>query len=291
MSARSSSSGAGSSPRVILRARAVPGSTMREYAETWSGCAGQRGLERERPVVEGLPRRAVDEVEADLLEAGLARPVDDGGDAQGVVGAVEGGEHAVDRRLHAEAEPGEAGLAQRLEVREGDAVGVGLGGHLDAGGEAELRGDRGQDRREVTRPEQRRRTAAEEDGDRQVAVAQDPPSQPDLRDRGLGVRRPARPGLVAQLGGGVGVEVAVAAPDRAERHVHVEPERRLPSSASAASGSAPSAGAGSPAGSEDGTRHPTTSWGRPLPYRRAAGTKTCSPRGAPGTARRRKSFG
>jgi hypothetical protein len=37
LSARSSSSGTGSSPRFTLRARAVPASTIREYADTWSG--------------------------------------------------------------------------------------------------------------------------------------------------------------------------------------------------------------------------------------------------------------
>ena len=74
--------------------------------------------------------------------------------------------------------------------------------------------------------EQGRRTAAEEDRvHRQVPVAEHPARQPDLGDRGLGVRRARGAGLVAELLGGVGVEVAVAAADRAERHVHVEPER------------------------------------------------------------------
>ena len=37
LSARSSSSGIGSSPRRTRRASAVPSSTIREYADTWSG--------------------------------------------------------------------------------------------------------------------------------------------------------------------------------------------------------------------------------------------------------------
>ncbi len=145
------------------------------------------------------------------------------------MGAVEGGQHRVDGRLHAEADPREPGLAERRQVPGGHAVGVGLGRHLDVGGEAELRGDRGQHRGEVARAEEGRRTAAEEDRvDRDVAVAEHASRQPDLGDRGLGVRRARGAGLVAQLLGRVGVEVAVAAPHRAERHVHVEAERSRP---------------------------------------------------------------
>ena len=255
MSARSSSSGAGSSPRRDPAGEGGAGLDDEGVRRDVVGVAGQRRLEREAPVVERLPRRAVDEVEADLFEAGLAGPLDDRGDPQRVVGAVEGGEHVVDGRLHAEAHPGEAGLAQRLEVPQGHAVGVGLGGDLDPRGEPELRGNGGQDRRQVARPEQRRRTAAEEDGlHREVAVTEDPPGQPDLRDRGLGVRRSRGAGLVAELGGGVGVEVAVAAPDRAERHVHVDPERAGAQLGQRRLRQRPVGGAGSPGGSADGIR-------------------------------------
>ena len=45
----------------------------------------------------------------------------------------------------------------------------------------------------------------------------------ELGDRGTGVLRAA--GAGAQLVGGVGVEVAVPAPGRAERDMQVEPER------------------------------------------------------------------
>ena len=82
-------------------------------------------------------------------------------------------------------------------------------------------------------------------------VTQHPPGQAQLGDRGLGVRRPGRARARRPSScGGVGVEVAVAAPDRAERHVHVDPERPLAHAPPARdSGSAPSRGAGSPAGS------------------------------------------
>ena len=74
---------------------------------------------------------------------------------------------------------------------------------------------------------------------------EDPAGPAYLRNRGPGVRRArgARGrGGTAQLLGGVGVEVAVAAPDGAERHVHVEAERPPPRPASADSGSASSVG-------------------------------------------------
>ena len=83
-----------------------------------------------------------------------------------------------------------------------------------------------QDGAEVGRLQQRRRTSAEEDRvDLDVAVAQHVAGEADLADRRLGVRRPAGADLVAELVGGVGVEVAVAAAHAAERHVDVEAER------------------------------------------------------------------
>ena len=69
-----SSSGAVSSPRRTWAASRVPSSTISAYAETWSGPASSAASRRRPPVVVALARRAVDEVEADVLEPGLARP-------------------------------------------------------------------------------------------------------------------------------------------------------------------------------------------------------------------------
>ena len=190
------------------------------------GVAVQRRVDGGLPVGERLARRAVDEVEADVVEAGRARPVDGGGHPHRVVGAVEGAQDVVDRRLHAEADPVEAGRPQLLEVPRRDAVGVGLRGDLDVVGQAELGRRARHDRAEVGGLQQRGRAAAEEDRlDLDVAVAQHVAGEADLADRRLGVRRPAGADLVAELEGGVGVEVAVAAAHAAERDVDVETER------------------------------------------------------------------
>ena len=229
LSARSSSSGIGSSPRRIWRASAVPSSTIREYAETWSGSQASAASTRGLPVGERLPRRAVDEVEADLLEAGCARPVDDGRHPQRVVGAVEGLEH-VRRRPTACRSEIRLKPAPRSSSRSQSATLSGLDSVVTSApvGEPELRGDRRQ-RSRPGRPgsaasayRRRRRPC---DTGRSTSPST-PPGQPYLCDRRLGVRRPRRAGRARPSSlGGVGVEVAVAAPHRAERHVHVEPER------------------------------------------------------------------
>ena len=188
--------------------------------------ARERGLHRGLPVGQRLPRRAVDQVEADVLEAGLPRPVDGRGHPHRVVGAVQRAEHVVDRRLHPEADPVEARGPQLLEVPRRHAVGVGLRRDLHVVGQAELGRGAGHDGAEVGRLQQRRRTASEEDRlDLHVAVAEHVAGEADLADRCLGVRRPAGAHLVAELLGGVGVEVAVAAAHAAERDVDVEAER------------------------------------------------------------------
>ena len=119
--------------------------------------------------------------------------------------------------------------AQLRQVGRRDAVRVGLGRHLGAFGDPELRPHRVHHRDEVTRRQQGRRPPAEEDRvDRYVDVPDHLPGEPDLVDRRLGVRRPGRATHVTELGCGVGVEVAVAAAHRAERHVDVEAERPRP---------------------------------------------------------------
>ena len=91
------------------------------------GLGAQRGVERAAPVVRGLARRAVDQVEADLLEAGGARLGDGLLRAAGRVHAVEDRQHARHGALHPQREPREAGLAQRRQLAGIDRLGVGLG--------------------------------------------------------------------------------------------------------------------------------------------------------------------
>ena len=71
---------------------------------------------------------------------------------------------------------------------------------------------------------QHRRCAAAEEHGRDLGTlrAEDASGVLHLGDRVAGVRRLRT--ASAELGGGVGVEVAVAAPDRAERYVHVDAE-------------------------------------------------------------------
>jgi hypothetical protein len=65
------------------------------------------------------------------------------------VGAVQEAQHVLDAALHADRHAGDAGLEQRGEPADVDAVGVGLDGDLGAGREAELGADRVEDPREV----------------------------------------------------------------------------------------------------------------------------------------------
>jgi hypothetical protein len=66
------------------------------------GPGGQRRLQRGPPVTVGLPRRAVDQVQADVLEAGLAGPAGTLGRPAGLVDTVQHGQHVRLSRLHAE---------------------------------------------------------------------------------------------------------------------------------------------------------------------------------------------
>ena len=78
-------------------------------------------LERDRrldagdPIGVALARRAVDEVDADLLEAGGAGPAHRLGDASGRVPPVERRQHVRDRALHAERDAVDAAAAQLLQ--------------------------------------------------------------------------------------------------------------------------------------------------------------------------------
>ncbi len=157
-------------------------------------------------------------------ESGRPRPGDALLGAARRVRPVKDGEYMLGRALHAEGDPGEAGLAQLRQAALVHALRVGLGRDLGTDGEAELGLDSGEDFAEVAGGQQCRRPAAEEHGaHRRRGGSQHLTRQSDLCHRKARVTVPGCPG--AELHGGVGVEVAVAAPGGAERDMNIDSER------------------------------------------------------------------
>ena len=137
-----------------------------------------------------------------------------------------------DRGLHAEGDPVEAGRRAAARGRQRSTL-SGLDSVVTSAPSASPNSApiaASTDARSAGLQQGRRPAAEEHRLDRHVAVAEHPPGQPDLRDRGARRTSPARRRRAGRPSSsrGVGVEVAVAAPHRAERHVHVEPERRAP---------------------------------------------------------------
>ncbi len=136
----------------------------------------------------------------------------------------------VDVGLHAQREPGVAGVGDRGEQGRRRRLRVGLGGDLRTGRQPERRPHRVQHRDQPVGAEQRGRPAAEEHRVGPRRRAEHARRQVQLAPQALQPRG-GRGGVVGgrrrqpQVGGGVGVEVAVAAAGRAERHVDVDAER------------------------------------------------------------------
>ena len=125
---------------------------------------GEDGVERGGPVGVGLPRRAVDQVEVDVLEPGGARPR----------AAASTARPGVCRRSRTASTCSAADCMPRLtRVKPAsrsraseagvDRLRVGLGGHLDVVGDREQLADLGEDGGEVVGRQQRGRAAADED--------------------------------------------------------------------------------------------------------------------------------
>ena len=163
--------------------------------------------------------QSVDEVHADIVEAGLARGPECGAGLGGRVPPVEPGQDAVVEALHAEADPGHPRAPVAGETGRRHVVGIALDGHLRPGLEPEARADAVEHGGHLLRVEQRRGAATEEQRvERDVAGPRRRAGQVALaQERGQEAIEPAR-------GVGRGVEGAVAAPLRAERQVHVDPE-------------------------------------------------------------------
>ena len=126
------------------RASAVPSSTIREYAETWSGSHASAASSDVAQSAERLPRRAVDEVQADLLEARLRAPTAttpgtrSGSCVRSSVASTCGTADCIPNEIRLKPPS-----RSRSRSRRVDAVGVGLGRHLGVGGQPELGVDRG----------------------------------------------------------------------------------------------------------------------------------------------------
>jgi hypothetical protein len=134
-------------------------------------------------------------------------------------------QHAGNRALHAERNAGDPLLPKPGQAGLIDAFGVGLGGYLGPGPQTELAVDGPQDATKRGGRQQGRRPAAEEHrADAGVDVAEDLAGEADLGDRQRGIGGERRGRAAAELGRGVGVEVAVSAAGCAERDVHVDPE-------------------------------------------------------------------
>ncbi len=185
-----------------------------------------RRLQRPPPVVVALPRRAVDQVQADVVEPGRARPSHALFWSPGLVLAVKRAQHVRYRALHSERDPGDSLRPQFPEGGGVDGFRVRLDRDFRVTGQAEGLADPGEDAAEPRRGEQRRGAAAEEHrAHRGFARRKNAGGDGDLAcyQVRVGVLR----GAAAEFGRGVGVEVAIAAAGPAERDVHVHAERLL----------------------------------------------------------------
>ena len=110
--AASSSSATGARRPLARQAKnGVASSYVSEYAETWGRAERERRGEVRLPVGDGAARNAEDEVEAQVVEARLARRRDGRADVLDRVVASERPEMRGRERLRAEGEPRDAGGA------------------------------------------------------------------------------------------------------------------------------------------------------------------------------------
>ena len=172
----------GGQPGALLDDQRVAGDVV--------GPGGHRAAQRRGPVLVGLPRGPVDQVQADVLEPCRAGPPDAPLRPSRLMPAVQNGQHAAHRALHADRDPGEPARPQ---------LGQGPAGRASPGS------PRRSPRRPAARPNSSsiaRRIAARSAGGSSVGVpppkntvptgqrrgAEHPAGQPDLA-RSPGPRR------------------------------------------------------------------------------------------------------
>ena len=136
---------------------------------------------------------------------------------------VQHRQHVRGDGLHAQRHPGEPGRAQLLEQLGRGGLRVGLGGDLGVRGQREvLPQTASSTAASAGAAQQRRCAAADEHG-----VHGGWRAQPLRGQRQLGAQRhqPLAGVRAAQFGGRIGVEVAIAAARRTERHMDIDAER------------------------------------------------------------------
>ena len=166
------------------------------------------------PLLQRLAGQSVDEVDAQVVDAGALQMVYGLLHLPGAVAAVEESQHPVVEGLHSHAHAVDAQRFKGLGVGRRYVVGVGLQRHLGIGAEAPCRGDGLEYAPQLIGRECGGRAAADVDG-AQCPAVQEVLAQPHLMAKRLGVGLP----LVGAAGGGV--EVAVYAAALAKGHVNV----------------------------------------------------------------------
>ena len=218
----------------------------------------KRRVERAPPIGHALPRRAVDEIEAD----GHPRCADRRDGARhggGVVGAVEGREHVRHGRLHPQAHPGEPRRGEGRHPLRRHGVGVRLGRHLGIGREPPPIPYAVQHLREVGGRQEGGCATTDEHGLDlarawpAAAVGEDVDGQVQFPQHLVGIAADLGRSVGTQLRDRVGVEIAVATAHAAEGDVDVDAERRGRDRVESAGREATRSGGGVPVG--EGGRH------------------------------------
>src|SRR2546422_5798543 len=172
------------------------------------------------PALEVERRQAVHQIDADVVDAGVACRLEGPARPPPVVEPAEPPEDRVVERLDAEAQTVHPGRAVRVELLASHALGVALDGDLRARSDGEAAPEAREDLRQCRGVEERRGPTAEKDG-------LDPHAR-DPRERAEQLELAPEGGEVACHRARVErrrVEAAVVAALRAERDVDVEPQR------------------------------------------------------------------
>ena len=176
--------------------------------------------QRLHPLLAALVRKAVHEIDGDVVKARAARHHDRLLRLTVVVRAAERLELLVGVGLHADGDAVEARAVEAREHGKRDRVGICLKRHLGVAADVKATVDLGEDAAQAAGSEERGRAAAEVDGVDLVPLR----AGRGLADVGEnGGQIPVHQLLVARAA--EGVEVAVFALAAAERHMDVDAER------------------------------------------------------------------
>ena len=165
--------------------------------------------------------QAVHQIDADVVEAGLASRHEGGAGAARVVKPTEDGQDRVVERLNTQAHAVDAGASIGAELLSGDAFRVALDRDLDVRGHGKAVTDGVEDHSKLVGLEQRGCAPAEKHRRdlRPSLIERRRSNQTDLDDDAVDITLHARPILERRR-----VERAVVTPLPAERDVDVKPE-------------------------------------------------------------------